>query len=138
MCIHEGRFTWQNHGLGLVEDLGTRWETETKTPLPLGGIVAGRHLSDEITATVQAVVADSLKYAMHAPKAALPSMRKHAQEFDDDVLMKHVDLYVNEWTVDLGDTGHKALRELSKRAAEIGLVNRNAQRLEIFGDHSNT
>jgi 1,4-dihydroxy-6-naphthoate synthase len=121
VCIHEGRFTWQRHRLGLVEDLGSRWELETRCPLPLGGIVAGRHLPDDTIATVQAVVRDSLRTALADPPAALPTMRRHAQEFDDDVLMRHVELYVNEWTDDLGVTGAGALRELSARAAAAGV-----------------
>ena len=132
VCIHEGRFTWQDHGLGLVEDLGTRWETETHCPVPLGGIVASRNLSDRTTATVQAVIHDSLQFALANRAAALPAMRRYAQEFSDDVLMQHVDLYVNDWTVDLGDIGRNALRELSKRASEIGLLPSGARPLEVF------
>ena len=59
-------------------------------------------------------------------------MRKHAQEFDDSVLMKHVDLYVNDWTVDLGETGAKALRVLSKKAKEIGLIPTDSKDIEVF------
>lgn len=122
VCIHEGRFTWQQQGLSLVEDLGTRWETETNSPLPLGGILARRSLSHDTIATVQAVIHDSLQFAQRDPASALPTMRQHAQEFDDDVLMQHVDLYVNDWTVDLGDTGREALAELSQRALDSGIA----------------
>ena len=132
VCIHEGRFTWQNEGLGLVEDLGTRWEKETACPLPLGGIVARRSLGTDTIATVQAVIHDSLKLALANPGVALPTMRKHAQEFDDDVLMKHVDLYVNDWTVELGTVGENALNELSRRAQKIGLLPHNSPALQIF------
>jgi len=129
VCIHEGRFTWEAHGLALVEDLGTRWETETGCPLPLGGIVASRQLSGATIATVQRVIHDSLVLALRDRSAALPTMRAHAQEFDDRVLMQHVDLYVNDWTLDLGPIGVKALDELSTRAASLGLA---AGRLEVF------
>lgn len=121
VCIHEGRFTWRRHGLSLVEDLGARWETETRCPLPLGGIVARRRLSPETLATVQQVIRDSLRFGLADRSAALPSMRRHAQEHDDEVLMQHVDLYVNQWTDDLGPVGTGALRELSARAAAAGL-----------------
>lgn len=131
-CIHEGRFTWQNEGLGLVEDLGTRWEQETSYPLPLGGIIARRSLSADTIATVQAVIHDSLQFALSDRNAALPTMRRYAQEFDDDVLMQHVDLYVNNWTINLGDVGKNALRQLSKRAQSIGLVPAGSADLEIF------
>jgi 1,4-dihydroxy-6-naphthoate synthase len=120
-CIHEGRFTWQQQGLFLVEDMGARWEEETGSPLPLGGIVASRRLSPETLATVQQVIHDSLQLALADRPAALPTMRKYAQEFDDAVLMQHVDLYVNEWTLDLGDVGRKALAALSTRAALAGV-----------------
>jgi 1,4-dihydroxy-6-naphthoate synthase len=130
VCIHEGRFTWRQHGLALVEDLGGRWEAETGCPLPLGGIVASRRLPADTVAAVQAVIHDSLRLALADRDAALPTMRLHAQEHDDTVLMQHVDLYVNEWTVDLGPTGRRALDELSTRAAAIGLG--PGRRLDVF------
>jgi 1,4-dihydroxy-6-naphthoate synthase len=130
VCIHEGRFTWQQHGLGLVEDLGTRWEKETSCPLPLGGIVASSRLPEETIATVQQVIQDSLRFALADRQAALSTMRRYAQEFDDHVLMQHVDLYVNEWTLDLGVEGARALDELSVRAASIGLG--TGRRLRVF------
>lgn len=130
VCIHEGRFTWQRHGLSLVEDLGARWEAETASPLPLGGIVASRRLDAGTIAAVQGVIHDSLRLALADPAAALPTMRAHACEQDDDVLMRHVELYVNEWTVDLGETGRRALDEFSKRAAAVGLASNG--RLEVF------
>lgn len=122
VCIHEGRFTWQQQGLYLVEDLGSRWEAETGSPLPLGGIVASRKLPAATLATVQQVVYDSLQYALADPAAALPTMRRYAQEFSDDVLMQHVDLYVNEWTINLGDVGRRALVALTERANAVGIT----------------
>ena len=130
VCIHEGRFTWQTRGLGLVEDLGTRWEKETGSPLPLGGIVASSRLPRETIATVQQVIRDSLRFALADRQAALPTMRRYAQEFDDRVLMQHVDLYVNDWTLDLGVEGSRALDELSARAASVGLG--TGRRLRVF------
>lgn len=132
VCIHEGRFTWQAEGLYLVEDLGTRWETETHSPLPLGGILAARELGQQALSDVQSVIQESIRYAIAEPTAALPTMRQYAQEFSDQVLMQHVQLYVNEWTVDLGVVGAHALNELSARAREIGLVAAGTQRLEIL------
>ena len=132
VCIHEGRFTWQQAGLGLVEDLGTRWETVTQCPLPLGGIVARRVLSPDVIAGVQMAIHDSLQYALADRDAALPTMRQFAQEFNDDVLMQHVDLYVNEWTVDLGETGRRALQELSVRASTAGICQSPDQAIEVF------
>ena len=133
VCIHEGRFTWQNEGLFLVEDLGARWEAETNGPLPLGGIVGLRSLGLDTLRVVQAVIQDSLSYAMTHRDETLPTMRHYAQEFDDAVLMQHVELYVNDWTVHLGAVGQSALNELSDRAQQIGLVAQGSNRLEILG-----
>jgi 1,4-dihydroxy-6-naphthoate synthase len=130
VCIHEGRFTWEQQGLALIEDLGLRWERETGCPLPLGGIVASRRLPVETIRTVQAVIADSLRLALTDRAAPLATMRAHAQEFDDRVLMQHVDLYVNDWTLDLGPLGQRSLDMLSTRAAAVGLA--SAGRLEVF------
>lgn len=132
VCIHEGRFTWQSEGLGLVEDLGTRWENETSLPLPLGGLVARRRLPSQTMQTVQAVIHDSLLHALSDRDSALPMMRRHAQEFDDDVLMKHVDLYVNDWTVQLGQKGENALLHLSERAKAVGLLPHATPSIEVL------
>ncbi len=130
VCIHEGRFTWQQHGLTLIDDLGSRWEDETRSPLALGGLVASRGLGLEITAAVQQVIHDSIEYARREPANALPTMRRYAQELGDDVLMQHVELYVNDWTIDLGEGGRQALAILSQRAAAAGIG--SGQPLEVF------
>jgi 1,4-dihydroxy-6-naphthoate synthase len=132
VCIHEGRFTWQAEGLSLVEDLGTRWESETHCPLPLGGILAATELGHNLLSTVQAVIHDSLQYSLANRDGTLPTMRMYAQEFDDQVLMQHVDLYVNNWTVDLGDIGRESLRELSNRAQSIGLIGQAMPVLQVI------
>ena len=120
VCIHEGRFTWQEEGLALVEDLGTRWENETHCPLPLGGILASRELAPATLAAVARVIRESIEFALADRDSALPTMRRYAQEFSDAVLWQHVDLYVNAWTLDLGEVGQHALTELSRRAQATG------------------
>jgi 1,4-dihydroxy-6-naphthoate synthase len=132
VCIHEGRFTWQDEGLGLVEDLGTRWEQETGSPLPLGGIVARRSLDRSTIAAIQGVIRDSLEFALANRNDPLPTMRQYAQEFDDRVLMQHVELYVNDWTLDLGSVGEDALSQLSIRARSTGIIPAESRTLEIF------
>lgn len=132
VCIHEGRFTWQNEGLSLVEDLGTRWESHADCPLPLGGLVASRHLSEETIARVVSVIRNSLDYSLADPDAALATMRAYAQEFDDEVLMQHVDLYVNDWTRDLGPVGCEALARFSQMAQSSGSLPLGGQELEIW------
>ncbi|QEF96877.1 1,4-dihydroxy-6-naphtoate synthase [Stieleria maiorica] len=132
VCIHEGRFTWQDQGLGLVEDLGTRWENETRCPLPLGGLVGDTHLRRDVLQKVQAVVRDSLEFSLADPAGALETMRKYAQEFDDEVLMQHVRLYVNDWTVDLGAIGATALDRLNQKARDAGIIPRQTAGLKIL------
>ena len=132
VCIHEGRFTWQDHGLALVEDLGAVWERETAAPLPLGGILARHSLGDAIIRTVTDVLRDSLAYACAHRNDTVPTMRRHAQELTDEVVLKHVDLYVNEWTADLGDTGRAALQTLSRQAERVGVLPRGAPPVRVF------
>ncbi|MEZ6096840.1 MAG: 1,4-dihydroxy-6-naphthoate synthase [Pirellulaceae bacterium] len=132
VCIHEGRFTWEEQGLFLVEDLGTRWENETKLPLPLGGLLASRDLPPEVIDSIQLAIAQSIRNSKQHPDRALISMRRYAQEFDDDVLMQHVDLYVNDWTIDLGMLGASALKKLNDMALRTGLVTQSDSGLEIF------
>lgn len=132
VCIHEGRFTWQLAGLNLVEDLGSRWEKETCCPLPLGGILAKRSINPEVLRRVVAVISDSIAWALRSPEQTLPTMRKYAQEFDDRVLMQHVELYVNRWTQDLGEVGRRALQELGSRAAAARLIPQDQPLLTVF------
>lgn len=131
VCIHEGRFTWEGRGLGRVEDLGTRWEEATGRPLPLGGIFARRSLGHDLARRVQAVVRDSLEYGLAHRAETAATMRLHAQELEDEVLYAHVDLYVNEWTRDLGREGRSALDELARRALDAGLL-QPGQALEVL------
>ncbi len=132
VCIHEGRFTWREHGLTLVEDLGEVWERETATPLPLGGILARSRLPSDTIATVTTVLADSLAYAIAHREDTISTMRTYAQELTDEVMFKHVDLYVNEWTADLGVTGRAALEMLSQQAASLGLLPAGTPPLHVF------
>ena len=132
VCIHEGRFTWRAHRLALVEDLGEVWERATGAPLPLGGILARRRLGAETIGTVVAVLRDSLSYALAHRDDAVPTMRRYAQELSDQALFQHVDLYVNEWTRDLGDTGRAALGLLARRAAAANIVPSDMPPLTVF------
>ena len=132
VCIHEARFTWRQHGLSLVEDLGQVWERETSAPLPLGGILARHRLGRETIGTLCDVLRDSLAYAHAHREDTIPTMRHYAQELTDDVLFKHVDLYVNNWTTDLGDSGRVALQTLSVRAERVGVLPRGTPPVTVF------
>ena len=132
VCIHEGRFTWRAHGLALVEDLGAVWEAATGAPLPLGGILARHALGPETIGTVTAVIRDSLAHARAHRGETVPTMRRHAQELSDEVMFQHVDLYVNAWTTDLGDTGRAALATLDRRARRAGVAISGTSRLRVY------
>lgn len=132
VCIHEGRFTWKEQGLALVEDLGQKWEQATESPLPLGGIMARKRLGEPALAKIQQAVYASVVYGLDHRQETLATMKKYAQEFNDDILFAHVDLYVNNYTVDLGETGARAISELHQRALAAGLIDSNAARLEIL------
>ena len=122
VCIHEGRFTWQNQNVFLVEDLGQRWEQETNCPLPLGGILARRSLNDATLTKVQSIIRESIQFGMEHREETLSTMKKYAQEFDEEVLFQHVDLYVNQWTLELGETGNRALDKLSQLATRADIA----------------
>jgi 1,4-dihydroxy-6-naphthoate synthase len=133
VCIHEGRFTWKEQGLANFEDLGTTWEERTGTPLPLGGILARHVLGPETLRTVQAVIRDSLEYGLAHRAETAETMRQYAQELDEAVMYAHVDLYVNDWTVELGPTGRQALARLSAEAARAGILPAGLRPLEVVG-----
>jgi len=130
-CIHEGRFTWREHGLELVLDLGERWERTSGLPLALGGLLARRTLDPELLRRTTELVRASLAFARAHPDEALVPMRAHAQEQDDDVLWKHVELYVNDRTWDLGPIGCEALGALADRAFCAGRFERTPH-VEVF------
>lgn len=132
VCIHEGRFTWRAHGLALVEDLGAVWEAATSAPLPLGGILARHALGPETIGAVTAVVRDSLDHARRHRPETVPTMRRYAQELTDEVMFQHVDLYVNDWTTDLGDSGRTALETLDRQARRAGLADGGAAPLRVY------
>lgn len=132
VCIHEGRFTWEQQGLERVEDLGERWESETGALLPLGGIVARRSLGAELARQVATALGQSIDLARSAPKAAEVTMRKYAQELSSEVLWSHVELYVGEHTRALGEAGREALRTLATVARERDLIPADSRALEIL------
>ena len=122
LIIHENRFTYEAKGLKKIVDLGEYWESVTAAPIPLGGIVIRRSLPDEVKQTVNRVLRRSVEYALANPSASLPFVREHAQEMSEEVMYKHIDLYVNEYSVDLGVEGRRAVETLFERAAASGLI----------------
>jgi 1,4-dihydroxy-6-naphthoate synthase len=122
LIIHENRFTYEAKGLKKIIDLGEFWESETSTPIPLGGIVINRALPDEVKQRVNRVLRRSVEYAFANRAASLPYVRAHAQEMSEDVMYKHIDLYVNEYSVDLGAEGRRAVELLFERARATGVI----------------
>ncbi|MBC8092419.1 MAG: 1,4-dihydroxy-6-naphthoate synthase, partial [Pseudonocardia sp.] len=119
LVIHEARFTYGAYGLTAVADLGQWWEADTGLPIPLGAIVARRSLDlDAVTGWIRA----SVRAAWADPGASGAYVRAHAQEMAPDVVRRHIDLYVNSFTEDLGEEGHAAVVALLGRAATAGLV----------------
>jgi 1,4-dihydroxy-6-naphthoate synthase len=119
LVIHESRFTYPSYGLVCLQDLGTWWEQQTGLPVPLGAIVARRSLDvDALTAAVRA----SVEHAWRDPSASAAWVAEHAQEMSADVCQQHIDLYVNDFTRDLGEQGYAAAEALLTRAADAGLL----------------
>jgi 1,4-dihydroxy-6-naphthoate synthase len=124
LIIHENRFTYADKGLKKIIDLGEYWEGETGAPIPLGGIVIKRTLPDEVKQRVNRVLRRSVEYAFAHRTASLDYVRAHAQEMSEDVMYRHIDLYVNEYSVDLGTEGRRAVELLFAKAGETGIVPR--------------
>jgi 1,4-dihydroxy-6-naphthoate synthase len=112
VIIHENRFTYERKGLRKIADLGEYWEGITHGPIPLGGIIARNGLGDEILAKLNRVMHRSVAFAMKNPDAVMDFVRQNAQEMEEDVMKKHIALYVNHFTLDLGEEGKKAVDKL--------------------------
>jgi len=133
VIIHENRFTYQQRGLHKIIDLGDYWEQQTGTPVPLGGIVAHNRLIDSVALQVNDLIKKSVEYAFsHYPEVA-DYVKENAQEMSEKVMRQHIDLYVNEFSIDLGIQGKKAVTTLlntaepdfgNKAATSIFLSNR--------------
>lgn len=124
LIIHENRFTYQDKGLVKLMDLGEYWESTTGMPMPLGGIVAHRKLEPQILDRVNRVLQRSVEYAFDNPKSALPYIRQHAQEMEEEVMYAHIELYVNDFSRDLGKEGKAAVQYLFDKAAQLGHIPR--------------
>ncbi|NJP31160.1 1,4-dihydroxy-6-naphthoate synthase [Micromonospora thermarum] len=120
LVIHEARFTYPRHGLTALVDLGEWWEAETGLPIPLGAILARRGTVDPEAAAEW--IRESVRRAWADPAASREYVLTHAQEMEPDVVDRHIGLYVNEFTADLGEAGFAAVEALLGRAADAGLV----------------
>ena len=112
VLIHEGRFVYHKRNLELVADLGLEWEARMGLPLPLGSIIAARDMGDEVRERFEALLRRSIEYAFANPEVSRDFIKQHAQELDDEVIDSHIALFVNDYSLTLGDEGRRAVEAL--------------------------
>lgn len=112
VIIHENRFTYEQKGLQKIIDLGDYWEKETKNPIPLGGIVIKRSYSEALQKQIDSLIRKSIEFAYRNYPVLTDYIRMHSQELSEDVMRKHIDLYVNNYSIDLGNEGKSAIKKL--------------------------
>jgi len=122
VIIHESRFTYPDYGLHKVIDLGEWWEESTGHPIPLGGILVRRDLGTETIQRIDRSLRNSIEYAHANPDAIKGYIHQHAQEMDEQVMQQHIDLYVNDYTLDYMADGEAAITDLFDRAEKAGIV----------------
>lgn len=132
LIIHENRFTYAAKGLKKIVDLGEYWEERTGAPIPLGGIVVRRSLPDDVRQAMNRVMRRSVEYAFAHPEASRPFVREHAQEMDEQVMRQHIELYVNRYSVDLGEEGRRAVHLLFEHGAAAGVIPAPASPANLF------
>ncbi len=130
LLIHENRFTYAERGLVCIADLGALWETRTGLPIPLGGIVVRRHFPSELQQKINRVLRRSVEFAQENPAQTLNYVAQHAQAMSREVMQQHINLYVNHFTVDLGEKGKAAVERLFEEAWALNLIPKN--NLPIF------
>lgn len=124
VIIHENRFTYQSKGLVKITDLGEKWEQETSRPIPLGGIAIKRSIDPAIQKDINQLIRQSLEAANRDPSSTDEYVARHAQEMDPDVRKKHIALYVNDYTLDLGENGRSAVRYFFEKAFQAGVISK--------------
>lgn len=122
LIIHESRFTYEQKGLKKIMDLGEFWESLIHAPIPLGGIVARRNFDNELLQKINRLIKKSVEYAFANRADVMPYVKAHAQEMSEEVMKKHIELYVNEFSIDLGKKGKDAVDILFKKALEQKLI----------------
>ncbi|MBK8847684.1 MAG: 1,4-dihydroxy-6-naphthoate synthase [Bacteroidetes bacterium] len=123
VIIHENRFTYEAKGLVKVADLGEAWKEQNFTLLPLGGIVVKRRMQMEAKKKIEELIRSSIVYAFQHPDEILPFVRQHAQSLSDDVIMQHIRMFVNHYSVNLGIEGISAVRALFRRSKQVNVYN---------------
>lgn len=129
VIIHESRFTYREAGFHEILDLGAWWEEDSGLPIPLGGILARRDLGPETIQAVDQAIRSSLDFARQNPQLPRNYIKKHSQELSDMVIDAHIELYVNDFSLNLGEQGVAAVEVLMTRAEERGLISKSAEPL---------
>jgi len=122
VIIHEGRFTYKNYGLISLLDLGKWWEQKTSLPIPLGGIAIRRDIAPEIARSVETAIRESALYGFKHRTETDGYVKKYAGEMSSAVIRRHIDLYVNEFTVEIGEQGKEAIEALFEMARDRGML----------------
>jgi 1,4-dihydroxy-6-naphthoate synthase len=122
LIIHENRFTYQAKGLKLIKDLGAFWEEFSGAAIPLGAIAIKRNLDDKVKKDIDGLIKKSVAFAFAHPELSMPYTRQHAQNMDENVMEQHIALYVNKYSVDLGEEGKRAVRLLLDTASKKQLI----------------
>lgn len=122
VIIHESRFTFKDHGFEQVVDLGAWWEEQSGLPIPLGCIAASNRLPVFVVDQVERLIQQSIQLAREHPDDALPYIRQHAQEMTAEVLRAHIDMFVNEFSLNMGAKGRQAVSALAQRAQQAGIL----------------
>lgn len=138
LIIHEGRFTFEGHGLKRLVDLGEWWEATTAEPIPLGCIIMKRSLGMEAARRAQTLVRKSIEYAVEHPGESASYIKRHSQELADEVIHAHIGLYVNEFSLEVGYAGERAVRRLMGMASERGLAPGLDASMELFAPGSSS
>ena len=122
LIIHENRFTYEEKGLRKIKDLGAYWEENYHAPIPLGGIMVRRDVELEIAQRIERSIRRSVEYAFKNPEDSAGFVRQHAQEMSVEVQRQHIELYVNEFSISLGEKGRQAVRLLFEKARELKII----------------
>jgi 1,4-dihydroxy-6-naphthoate synthase len=133
LIIHESRFTYPLYKLEKLLDLGEWWEKHSGLPVPLGGILGKRSLGRDVLLQVEDGIRESLHYAEAHADEVLTYCRQHSQEMDETVMKSHIDLYVNDFSLDLGEEGLAAVRRLFDEAEACGIFPRSGKTLLVDG-----
>jgi 1,4-dihydroxy-6-naphthoate synthase len=131
LIIHENRFTYADRGFEKILDLGEFWEQKTGTPIPLGGIAIRRDVDADVQNKVQRLIRKSLEFAFEQPSESLSFVREHAQEMDPKVMKQHIDLYVNDYSLALGNKGREAIECMYRFMQSQGSISSTNKKLFV-------